>query len=218
LLAEVEQVEDEEEEKEKQLEEAQIGEDEGQSLLTGVKEEEENEGNEEEDNEGVGEKGRDEGREEGRDGNEEEESPPSVKLEFIPVLLLDPNEEEDKSSKNNAYQIAEENEEKGEEKEEEENKNKEEPTKLIEKTKRNNQKETLNAPENAQLEQILQKLLLQKEGEDGEKDGKGVKTLSDRQIARLVKFVKQLQNLVEEGIERRGELWKKFLKDFQKNF
>uniref|UniRef100_A0A915M9E3 Uncharacterized protein n=1 Tax=Meloidogyne javanica TaxID=6303 RepID=A0A915M9E3_MELJA len=177
LLAEVEQVEDEEEEKEKQLEEAQI-EDEGQSLLTGVKNEDENEGNEEEENE-VGEEGREEGRDEGRneggrDGNEEEESP-SVKLEFIPVLLLQ-NEGEDKSK---------------------------EPTKLTEKPKRNNQGDTLNAPENAQLEQILQKLLLQKEGEDGEKERKPVKTLSDRQITRLVKFVKQLQNLVEEGIERR---------------
>uniref|UniRef100_A0A914LN87 Uncharacterized protein n=1 Tax=Meloidogyne incognita TaxID=6306 RepID=A0A914LN87_MELIC len=202
LLAEVEQVEDEEEEKEKQLEEAQI-EDEGQSLLTGVKNEDENEGNEEEENE-VGEEGRDEGRDEGgRDGNEEEESP-SVKLEFIPVLLLQ-NEGEDKSSKNNAYQIAEEEKEEEEEKDEEDNKNKEEPTKLTEKPKRNNQGDTLNAPENAQLEQILQKLLLQKEGEDGEKERKPVKTLSDRQITRLVKFVKQLQNLVEEGIERRAE-------------
>nr|CAD2202622.1 unnamed protein product [Meloidogyne enterolobii] len=194
LLAEVEQVEDEEEEKEKQLEEAQIG-DEGQSLLTGVNEEDDAD---EEENE-VG-KEREEGRGEGRDGNEEEN--PSVKLEFIPVLLLDPNEDKDKLNGKNAYQIAE---EKGEEKEDEDEEKNKEPSKLIEKTKRNNQGETLNAPENAQLEQILQKLLLQKEGEDGEKEGKAVKTLSDKQITRLVKFVKQLQNLVEEGIERRAE-------------
>lgn len=195
LLAEEEQVEDEEEEKEKQLEkESEVGEDVGQSLLTGVKnEEDENEENEE-NNEGKEEEG----------GNDEEKVP--VHLEFIPVLLLEPNEE-NKLNKNNAYQIAEENEE-------EENDKKEEPkySKLIEKAKRSIKKEakqveTLNAPENAQLEQLFQKLLLQKDGESKRllESEKTAKTLSDKQLARLVQFVKQLQNLVEDGIERRAE-------------
>jgi hypothetical protein len=163
--------EEQEEKREDEAGEQGEGGEEGQSLLATGEEEPEAADPPEQTNE-------DEEEQRGGDGGDEEES-----VELIPVLLLEPMEQDGQPS----YELAE-----GEQ-------NKDNKTTAESVEKRAGINAGLAPEEQTQLDELLHKMLANRPPGSAEAG-----TLSESQLTRLVQFVQQLQNLLQENVMEKG--------------
>jgi hypothetical protein len=115
------------------------------------------------------------------DQNEEGEGQNEVEL--IPVLLLEPEEAEGQP----VYELANTEEEKS---------NKTEIEAPLAEKRNSPNEEAISKGEQSELDELMHKMLANKQP--------GMKHLSDRQLTRLVQFVRQLQTLLEANVVERG--------------
>ena len=159
--------------------EEQDTEDEGQSMLTDE--------SDADDNADVA------AKQQGNDGQQEAEANnDDQQIELVPVLLLEPQPDDDQQQQL-AYELADSTEKAN-------NNNKTEAKRSQPSADEQTESAKLEAAEQTQLDQLLHKMLLNRRA-----GTEAAGALNERQLSRLVQFVRQLQTLLMDNVIQRAE-------------
>ena len=158
--------------------EEQSTEDEGQSMLTDESDADDN--------------ANDAAKQQGDDGQQEAEANnDDQQIELVPVLLLEPQPDDDQQQQL-AYELSDSTEKA--------NNNKTEAKRSQPSADEQTESAKLEAAEQTQLDQLLHKMLLNRRA-----GTEAAGALNERQLSRLVQFVRQLQTLLMDNVIQRAE-------------